>query len=127
MRLSIKTDQPEATIELIDDGQVIAKYSWQAHRMLGVTLHHKIKELLDTQGVQLSELDSVAVLKGHGSFTGLRIGVSVANALGYGLDIPVIGLLVEEWETRMTTAPPDKFSAVFPEYGTDPQITQQKK
>lgn len=127
MRLTIKTDRPEAVLELINDSQIVAKYTWQAHRMLGVTLHHKIKELLESKGASMQDLDSIIVLKGHGSFTGLRIGVSVANALGYGLGIPMVGLLVDEWELRVQIVSPDNFRPVAPDYGADPHITQQKK
>jgi tRNA threonylcarbamoyladenosine biosynthesis protein TsaB len=49
-------------------------------------------ELLRDQGIKASDLDAVAVSKGPGSYTGLRIGVSVAKGIAYGASIPLIGI-----------------------------------
>ncbi len=49
-------------------------------------------ELLGELGLSASQLDAVAVSKGPGSYTGLRIGVSFAKGLCYGLNIPLIGV-----------------------------------
>ncbi|MDE2025075.1 MAG: tRNA (adenosine(37)-N6)-threonylcarbamoyltransferase complex dimerization subunit type 1 TsaB [Patescibacteria group bacterium] len=50
-----------------------------------------ILELLQKHGLQLRDLHEITVVTGPGSFTGLRVGVAVANALGYALQIPVNG------------------------------------
>lgn len=51
-----------------------------------------IEELLAENDFKLNQLDAIAVSKGPGSYTGLRIGVSVAKGLCYGLDIPLISV-----------------------------------
>ncbi len=51
-----------------------------------------IEELFQENFIQLKTLDAVAVSKGPGSYTGLRIGVSVAKGLCYGLNIPLISV-----------------------------------
>jgi len=51
-----------------------------------------IEEVFKTTGFDKESLDAVAVSKGPGSYTGLRIGVSVAKGLCYGLNIPLIGV-----------------------------------
>ncbi|MCK5729497.1 MAG: tRNA (adenosine(37)-N6)-threonylcarbamoyltransferase complex dimerization subunit type 1 TsaB [Draconibacterium sp.] len=51
-----------------------------------------IEELFAENDLNLNELDAVAVSKGPGSYTGLRIGVSVAKGLCYGLEIPLIAV-----------------------------------
>jgi tRNA threonylcarbamoyladenosine biosynthesis protein TsaB len=51
-----------------------------------------IGELLHEAGWSVSELDSVCVSRGPGSYTGLRIGVSVAKGMCYGLNIPLIAV-----------------------------------
>ena|SRR5438105_3243964 len=48
-----------------------------------------IEQILKDAKLQKSDLDKVKVATGPGSFTGLRIGVAVANALAFGLNIPV--------------------------------------
>lgn len=51
-----------------------------------------IGQLLEENGLKVSSLDAVAVSKGPGSYTGLRIGVSAAKGLAYGAGIPLIGI-----------------------------------
>jgi len=51
-----------------------------------------IEELLAEAGITAGELDAVAVSKGPGSYTGLRIGVSVAKGIAYGSGIPLIAV-----------------------------------
>ena len=55
-----------------------------------------IKETLKKKGKDLKDVTEIEVNPGPGSFTGLRVGVSVANALGWSLKIPVNGKIVEE-------------------------------
>ena len=51
-----------------------------------------IREVMEEAGVKMAELDAVAVSKGPGSFTGLRIGVSVAKGIAWGLELPLISV-----------------------------------
>jgi len=55
-------------------------------------LHEFIKQVADEVGLELSDLEAVAVSKGPGSYTGLRIGVSAAKGLCFALDIPLIAI-----------------------------------
>ncbi len=55
-------------------------------------LHVFIDEVLEETGLSASEIDAIAVSKGPGSYTGLRIGVSAAKGLCYSLDIPLISV-----------------------------------
>ncbi len=50
-----------------------------------------IEKIAKKNNMKLSEIDEIIVNTGPGSFTGTRIGVSIANALGFGLDIKVNG------------------------------------
>lgn len=56
-----------------------------------------IDQALKKTGVGLPDLKGVFVIKGPGSFTGLRVGLSVANQFAHQLKIPITGLRTDEW------------------------------
>lgn len=58
----------------------------------GERLHVFIEEVLHMAGMDKTALDAVAVSKGPGSYTGLRIGVSAAKGICYALDIPLLAI-----------------------------------
>lgn len=124
--LALRTDKPEAELYLYDGDKRLNEINWSAHRQLAETIHLKIDEFLSLQGLTLQDLEKIGVYLGPGSFTGLRIGISVANALSYGLDIPVVGGIESEWLDSCIKESGDKIPLV-PVYGSEPHITQQKK
>lgn len=91
--LCIETATTNCSVTLSVNGSVIAyredpdnKYSHAEQ------LHVFIKEVLEEAKIDQSHLDAVAVSKGPGSYTGLRIGVSAAKGLCYALDLPLIAV-----------------------------------
>ncbi len=56
-----------------------------------------IDQTLKKASLSISDLKSVVVIKGPGSFTGLRVGISVANQFAHQLKIPIFGLKTHEW------------------------------
>lgn len=128
MILAIKTDMPEAELYLCDaKGTILATRQWTAHRELSDTIFVKINELFEEAESSLSDITVVAVFKGPGSFTGLRIGVAVANALAYALQIPVIGCTGIDWIQQCVIPASHQFFPVEPLYGQAPHITRAKK
>jgi tRNA threonylcarbamoyladenosine biosynthesis protein TsaB len=127
--LALRTDKPESEIGLYEDGVQLVYTQWQAHRQLAETIHQKIQEVFASQGKALPDIDAVVVYKGPGSFTGLRIGLSVANALALSYEIPIIGATGEGWreEALARLAAGEAGNYVVPEYGADVHITAQKK
>ncbi|MDQ5972546.1 MAG: tRNA threonylcarbamoyladenosine biosynthesis protein TsaB [Patescibacteria group bacterium] len=127
--LSIKTDQPKAEVALLVEGEPKVELTWEAHRQLAETLHSKIAELLKANHRTLKDLDGIVCYKGPGSFTGLRIGMSVGNALAYGLGIPVVGAAGSDWQeegvARLATGENEK--SALPEYGGEIHITKPRK
>lgn len=123
--LTIRTDKPEAEIGLFDSKQKLAYSTWLAHRQLSETIHAKINELLDSQGRSLNDIDGIVAFKGPGSFTGLRIGLSVANALAYGLHIPIVSAAGADWLAKGNQAvrQGSDEQIASPEYGSPPHIT----
>ncbi len=91
MILHIDTQDRKTTrVSLKKDGKQIASLSEQNEYGSQVILPLIIR-LLRTTNYSLQTLQGIEVETGPGSFTGLRVGVSVANALGFSLSIPVNG------------------------------------
>lgn len=129
MILALRTDKKDAELYLFDGNTQVDIITWFAHRELSITLLDKIEQILSKHSAQLNDLTGLAVYKGPGSFTGLRIGITVANTLAYSLDIPVAGAEGEGWlqqSIEILKNDPQK-SPVVPAYGADVTITKQKK
>lgn len=129
MILTLRTDKPEAEIGLFDKETQSAYVVWPAHRQLAETLHTKIADMLESQNLVLSDLSGLVVYKGPGSFTGLRIGLSVANALAASYDLPIAATSGDDWLTsgiKMITAE-SAGELALPQYGSAPHITAPKK
>lgn len=127
--LTIRSDKPEAEVGLYDGQNQLAYDTWQAHRELGQTLHLRIRDLLQGQGKEWTDIQGIIAFQGPGSFTGLRIGLSVANALAYAQNIPVVTTLDENWINkgieRLLKGENDNIA--MPEYGAEANITQPRK
>ncbi len=125
--LALRTDNPIAELYLCRDGKILAHKKWEAHRELSDTLHIRIRELLVEESCGLTDVDRIAIYEGPGSFTGLRIGFSVANALAYGFGIPVVAATGDDWLSTCAKSAAELFKPVAPFYGQDAHITQPKK
>jgi len=88
--LTIDTTEATTGIGLMGEKLVKIK-TWISERNQSQELLPNIDKLLQTNKIKPEQLKWVAVNLGPGSFTGLRVGISIANAFGYGLGIPVIG------------------------------------
>ena|SRR5688572_26186053 len=130
MILVLKTDAPIAEISFYDDkGNKIHHYSWDADRKLARDLLQMLTELLATVSADFSSLKGVIVFKGPGSFTGLRIGITVANTIAYGQSIPIVGATGDYWIAdglnRLAKFESDQI--VLPHYGAEANISTPKK
>ena len=126
--LTIRTDKPESEIRLYHGSEQLAYVEWQAHRQLAETIHLKIRELIESEERRLKDVEGVVVYKGPGSFTGLRIGISVANAFADSLRVPIVASTGDDWITvgEQRLANGDNERHAQPEYGSPPHITQPK-
>lgn len=102
MILCINTKDPKViTVALKKDGQVIS--SVEDHNEYGSqVLLPLIIRVLQEHNLQFKDLTAIEVNEGPGSFTGLRVGASVAQALGFALNIPVNGGVNKPLELRYT-------------------------
>lgn len=100
--LVIDTALPETLVMLAVDGVIIATVKDEAARRADRLLD-QIDQALIGQNIELCDLRLIVVRKGLGSYTGLRVGVTVANTLAWSLGIPVMGLISEQ-ENLLTQA-----------------------
>ena len=99
MYLCIDTTSSAAGITITGKKPVYIKIdSYQASEKIIET----IDEVLKKAGAELKNLKGVFVIKGPGSFTGLRVGIAVANQFAHQLKIPIIGLRTDEWWSKRT-------------------------
>lgn len=127
--LTIRTDNPEAEVGLYDGQTKLAYEKWPAHRELAETIHTKIQSLLRAQDKDFKDIEGIVCFRGPGSFTGLRIGITVGDTFAYGLNAPVVGTMADNWIEegiqRLQAGEDDKIA--LPHYGAPVHITQQKR
>ncbi|MBQ44722.1 MAG: tRNA (adenosine(37)-N6)-threonylcarbamoyltransferase complex dimerization subunit type 1 TsaB [Porticoccaceae bacterium] len=91
--LNLETSTTNCSVALSLDGELLLlKEDNSAQYSHSERLHLYIDTVLKETQIERSQIDAVAVSKGPGSYTGLRIGVSAAKGLCFGLDIPLIAL-----------------------------------
>lgn len=89
--LHLETASTNCSVSLAREGELVAIKEYNSPSFShSEQLHLFISEVLEEAGVSLQQINAIAVSKGPGSYTGLRIGVSAAKGLCYVLDIPLI-------------------------------------
>lgn len=129
MNLYINTSTPLCRIRLEMGDGTTYDYEWQADRQLAKELLAYIESRLAEHDAAFSDITGIGVYEGPGSFTGLRIGLTVMNTLADSLNISIVGTTGAEW---MATAH-DRLEAgendtlVLPDYGSEAHITKPRK
>lgn len=91
--LNLETATTNCSVSIAKDGNILAiKEHDTPNYSHSEQLHLFIVEIVKKAAVSLSEIDAIAISKGPGSYTGLRIGVSAAKGLCFSLDIPLISI-----------------------------------
>jgi len=90
--LLIETATSSCSVALTENGIIIGFREASEKNIHASHITLFIEELMNNAGKKYSDLNAVAVSKGPGSYTGLRIGVSTAKGLCYALDIPLLGI-----------------------------------
>jgi tRNA A37 threonylcarbamoyladenosine modification protein TsaB len=92
-----------------------------------------VEQLLHREKVALGELSGIVVASGPGPFSALRAAASIANAMGYALDIPVVGIIGEHSAKELARRGMKKLARmkpgviVTPHYGRPAHITKAKR
>ena len=122
----ILLDTSTATCRLTTvDGEISNNFDWEAGRTLSRGLLAFIQEKVG----DVKNISGIGIMRGPGSFTGLRIGMAVANTLADGLGVPIVGETGDSWREsalgRLSSGEDDQ--VILPFYGGDAHITKPKK
>lgn len=144
MILAINTAQDKKSLALFWPGKIKKVISWQSNQTDPL---EKIEKILkpacrpaSTRGERdrsnkhdLKDIKLIVVNRGPGSFTGSRVGVAIANALSFSLEVPIVGLVNKNNHDALSLAKKGyqnrgkaEFKPVFPYYGKKPNITKPR-
>jgi tRNA threonylcarbamoyladenosine biosynthesis protein TsaB len=90
--LSIETATPVCSVALHIQGNLVASYELHTERSHSDQLTSLIEQICKQSGISLPQISAVAISKGPGSYTGLRIGVATAKGLCFSLNKPLIAI-----------------------------------
>jgi tRNA threonylcarbamoyladenosine biosynthesis protein TsaB len=90
--LAIDTSNLVMGISVLDEGKVLGEYITNLKKNHSIRVMPAIEEVLNETGVKPAELDRIVVAKGPGSYTGVRIGVTIAKTLAWTLKKDLVGI-----------------------------------
>lgn len=92
MLLAVDTSTRTVGIALYDGVRTLSEMTWVSHSYHTVELAPAVADVLGKAGANASDLSAIGVAIGPGSFTALRIGLSLAKGLAFSERIPMIGI-----------------------------------
>lgn len=131
MILLLDTAHQPSWVAVAHAGSIKSSREIEDRHALSDTLLASVDRVLDEVGTAAADLDGIGVVTGPGTFTALRIGLSIANALALAEDLPVVGVPAADAASR------ERFATIvkerledgsgerqaLPEYGKPPSIT----
>ena len=90
--LGIETANAPLSVAVVKDGKVVAEVVQNIKLTHSVGAMPAIEEVMKKAGIEASQIDAIAVSKGPGSYTGVRIGVTLAKTLAWSLQKPLVGV-----------------------------------
>ncbi len=128
MILLLDTSTPVCKLSIID-GQSRYDDEWQADRTLADNLLAYLRDQLAKRSKTFQDVTAIGVYKGPGSFTGLRIGLTVMNTIADSQSVPIVGSTGDDWQqtalARLDAGENDLL--VMPLYGSEANITTPRK
>lgn len=138
MILILKTGTEENLLELreIGGGEDYVKFhfTWPASKLLSEELPGMIEDALGGLNLMFDDISGIVVFRGPGSYTGLRIGITVVNAIADQVGAPIVGVgaesgsgedWIEDGLNKLQAGENDQI--VLPEYGGEANITKPRK
>ena len=92
MLLAVDTSTAQVGLALYDGSRVISEYAWHSSRRHTVELAPAIFDVLRRCGVTMDDIQALGVALGPGSFTSLRVGLSLVKGLALSRHLPLIGI-----------------------------------
>jgi tRNA threonylcarbamoyladenosine biosynthesis protein TsaB len=92
MLLAVDTSTAQLGLAIYDGAQVISEYAWRSSQRHTVELAPAVVELLSRSGLTMEDIRALGVALGPGSFTSLRVGLSLVKGLALARHIPLIGI-----------------------------------
>jgi len=92
MLLAVDTSTAQVGLALYDGAQIIGEFAWRSSQRHTVELAPAISELLTRCGISMDDIRVVGVALGPGSFTSLRVGLSLVKGLALSRHIPLVGI-----------------------------------
>ena len=90
--LGIESSTDAASVALVNEDCVIGEITYTIKKSHSTQLMPMVIQLLEVSGYTLKTIDGIGVSMGPGSFTGLRIGMTLANMLSYANGLPIVGI-----------------------------------
>ncbi len=127
MILIIQTVRPTIEIALMQGEELVRREAWVSERDEVKKVLPKIEEMTANE-----KLDKIIVFNGKGPFSSTRIGVTIANAMAYSLQIPIEQITIENDDSRelteiLQTTQSEEVKIASPVYSHDAKITPSKK
>lgn len=90
--LAIDTASDMAGVALLAGESLVAESTWRSHQSHSRQLLPTVEWLLQRAGADKTDIGSIGVCLGPGSYAGMRVGVTAAKTLAYGLGLPLVGI-----------------------------------
>lgn len=131
MILFLDTSSENTTVKILDyKGEVLDQKIWLSKKNQSEELLFEIDRLIAKNKLSKSDIAKIIVVVGPGSYTGLRVGLSTANALAFGLNIPIFGvddnLNSKKLKTILGSKQSGFVQSILPKYAYAPKITKPK-
>ncbi|MEP7205161.1 MAG: tRNA (adenosine(37)-N6)-threonylcarbamoyltransferase complex dimerization subunit type 1 TsaB [Candidatus Saccharibacteria bacterium] len=128
MILLLDTSTPLCRLTLID-GESRFESEWQADRTLAKGLLRYLADNLLLHAKSWEDITAIGVFQGPGSFTGLRIGLTVLNTMADSQKLPIVGGRGQNWQAEVLEQLERGHNdlIVLPFYGSEAHITQPRK
>jgi tRNA threonylcarbamoyladenosine biosynthesis protein TsaB len=128
MILLLDTSTPFCRLMLIGR-DVHSDTEWEADRELAHGLLGYLESELHRHDKTFADITGIGAYKGPGSFTGLRIGLTVLNTLADALHVPIVGTTGDDWQRQALSRleAGENEQIILPLYGSEAHITPPRK